>query len=1239
MAQSAVKGGAVCAEKRSENMKKRALSFLLSLCMLVSVLPGALATEKTKQADATPFTDVRESDWFYPYVQFVYEEGLMTGTSDTTFAPKSTLDRAMVVQILYSYEGKPVVSGETAFSDVAQGTWYYDAVQWASANGVTSGDGNGHFNPKTKVSRQEFAQFLYAYTGKPAVSGSLSKFPDGETASGWAKDALLWATQNGILNGTKTADGVMLKPKGTATRAEAAAMLKSFATGNVTVSFESNGGSAVSSVQVQRGTTVSRPDDPTRDGWVLLGWYTDTEYSSTFLFDEEIVKKDTTLYADWIEDDEDSAAVAYAVRQVAVGYQDGDYADSVTGNIALPTSVEQADGVAVSWSSSAPDVIAADGTVARPDAQNAQVTLTATAEKGGKKQAVSFDLTVIHKNTRSIDEIPNNSVVDIQNMNNSQAEILYNEDETQVVSIEGKFTDLSVENVDDALDAIQSVHTILGLANAREEMQPLSISKDEYGAEYTFDQVYEGYPVYGLRVTVSADENGETDSLSAGICASAQLADVSLTPAVTQVDAEAAAVQQYGGDCAADPDATEQMIYALGACADAPVLAYAVRVSGQDSSGTYVDETVFVNAADGTIVYSDTNIMEAESKTGSGKTETGTKVSFPVAFTWTDMFFFYMQDLGRNIQMYTQNLFSDFRIGSEINHLGDETAVSAYTNMIKVYDWYQSTLNRTSVDNRGMKLDIAVHGDMSKDNAQWNGSGFTFFDNDKISSSTTPASSMDIVGHEFTHGVFQYIAGRLPYDNTITGAINEGYADIFGCLIEGDWQIGEHWLSGQDYERYGRDAANPTAHNAPDKLSSSFYAQNEEEHTNSALVYHAAYLMEKYGMSKSTLTKLWYKSMSMGYDANSEFYTVRRNVLKAARKMDLSSSDIQIIKRAFDEEEIYDKGTVTGTVTNVAGNAVRGAEVAAYLDGEKIDQTTTGSDGTYTLELDTETYVLRVNAEGYVEYAASQEITRNTTSVRDVVLVRAGYGSVSGTVVSATSGQSLSGVQIDIHSGYNKDGIVVASMSTDGSGKYSLELDAGYYTFEMSLENYTTSYTEVLVQGGEAITVNGSLSPVLSSDSYRVVLTWGESPSDLDSHLQGTAGDGTSFHVYFSDKSAYDGNGEEIANLDLDDTTSYGPETITFKADTDGSYNYYVYRYSSSGSLPASGANVKVYNGDNLIGDYNIDSTASEDNRYWNVFEIQNGIFRTVNTVTSSAHTLSSTKNAVKAVDENAPKK
>lgn len=175
----------------------------------------------------------------------------------------------------------------------------------------------------------------------------------------------------------------------------------------------------------------------------------------------------------------------------------------------------------------------------------------------------------------------------------------------------------------------------------------------------------------------------------------------------------------------------------------------------------------------------------------------------------------------------------------------------------------------------------------------------------------------------------------------------------------------------------------------------------------------------------------------------------------------------------------------------------------------------------------------------------------------------------------------------------------------------------------MVLEGYTTGYMNVQVTGGATVTANGSLSPVMDGNTYRVVLTWGASPSDLDSHLTGTAADGTSFHIYFSDKVANKADGSEIGNLDVDDTTSYGPETTTFVAETEGKYYFYVYRYSSSGSLPASGATVEVYNGDNLIARYTIDSSASSDCRYWNVFKIENGIFRGVDTVSSSATTSS----------------
>lgn len=633
--------------------------------------------------------------------------------------------------------------------------------------------------------------------------------------------------------------------------------------------------------------------------------------------------------------------------------------------------------------------------------------------------------------------------------------------------------------------------------------------------------------------------------------------------------------------------------------------------------------TTFINAENGAEVCTYTNILDASSETGSGKNELGQKVSFPVAFTWTDWYFYYMQDLERDIQMYNQRCYIDFRIGSELNWWTDKTAISAYTNMIKTYDWYKSKLNRDSVDGHGLDLKVIVHNDHMTNNAYWSGSEHTlnFCDNSSNSSATaTTAAALDVIAHEYTHGVVQFITGGLPYQNA-PGAINEGYADIFGCLVEGDWQIGEDWIT-------IRDASNPTAYNAPDKVSSQFYidytsnsADNGGVHTNSSLVYYAAYLMTEYGMSKTTLAKLWYKSLSMGYDATSTFQTVRRNVLKAAKKLNLSEEQKEIIKRAFDDVEIFGaQGDLRVTVKDTSGNVVSGAEVTIVEKGICL----TANSGSYAVRLDEGTYSLKVSAEGYVEYKASFEIIEAETTTINVVLVQEGVGTVSGTIVSATSALTLEGVAMTARSGMNiQSGDAVATTQTDSNGQYLLELEAGYYTIEMVLEGYTTGYMNVQVTGGATVTANGSLSPVMDGNTYRVVLTWGASPSDLDSHLTGTAADGTSFHIYFSDKVANKADGSEIGNLDVDDTTSYGPETTTFVAETEGKYYFYVYRYSSSGSLPASGATVEVYNGDNLIARYTIDSSASSDCRYWNVFKIENGIFRGVDTVSSSATTSS----------------
>lgn len=178
------------------------------------------------------FSDIYPSAWYIDYVQFVYDNGLMTGTSKTTFEPETTLSRAMVAQVLYNYD-KRVDSPYRAtngmqFKDVSKNDWYYEAIQWASANGIASGVGNGYFEPNSPVTREQVAQFLYNYNGRPSVSGNLP-FSDADKVSGWAKNAMLWAYQNKIINGTTSPDGgLLLDPQGGATRAQAAAILTNY---------------------------------------------------------------------------------------------------------------------------------------------------------------------------------------------------------------------------------------------------------------------------------------------------------------------------------------------------------------------------------------------------------------------------------------------------------------------------------------------------------------------------------------------------------------------------------------------------------------------------------------------------------------------------------------------------------------------------------------------------------------------------------------------------------------------------------------------------------------------------------------------------------------------------------------------------------------------------------------------------------------------------------------------------
>ena len=174
------------------------------------------------------FSDVKAGDWFYDAVLYTYENGLMSGTGAAAFSPNQTLTRAMVAQVLYSMEGAPA-GGTSTFTDVAAGTWYASAVNWAAANGVVSGYGDGTFGPNDNVTREQVAMILYSFAKSKGYDvsekASLSSFADMSSVSTYAQEAMSWAAGAGLISGM---GNNTIVPQGSATRAQFAVMLMQF---------------------------------------------------------------------------------------------------------------------------------------------------------------------------------------------------------------------------------------------------------------------------------------------------------------------------------------------------------------------------------------------------------------------------------------------------------------------------------------------------------------------------------------------------------------------------------------------------------------------------------------------------------------------------------------------------------------------------------------------------------------------------------------------------------------------------------------------------------------------------------------------------------------------------------------------------------------------------------------------------------------------------------------------------
>ena len=204
--------------------KQRILSALLALCIVFTLVPTALA------AKADDFTDVSRSDWFYDYVDYVSSKGYFRGTTKTTFSPQRNMTRAMFVVVLSRFDGAKGDSSQSAFTDVAPGAWCTAAINWAAANKIVEGKGDGTFAPDAPITRAQMCAIINRYlnyykkNNKVTLSqtGSVSAMSDQNTIPSYAVDAIKQCQRYGLIIGFK--DGTF-RPNALSTRAHVAAVI------------------------------------------------------------------------------------------------------------------------------------------------------------------------------------------------------------------------------------------------------------------------------------------------------------------------------------------------------------------------------------------------------------------------------------------------------------------------------------------------------------------------------------------------------------------------------------------------------------------------------------------------------------------------------------------------------------------------------------------------------------------------------------------------------------------------------------------------------------------------------------------------------------------------------------------------------------------------------------------------------------------------------------------------------
>lgn len=324
-------------------------------------------------------------------------------------------------------------------------------------------------------------------------------------------------------------------------------------------------------------------------------------------------------------------------------------------------------------------------------------------------------------------------------------------------------------------------------------------------------------------------------------------------------------------------------------------------------------------------------------------------------------------------------------------------------------------------------------------------------------------------------------------------------------------------------------------------------------------------------------------------------------------------------------------GVIKGSVTAYeTGSPIGWTRIQMTGDnGQRYDFIQNG--GIFERKVEAGTYSVIISAYGCLSRTLSNVVITNgqTTYIEESLLLEgrlpddSGVNVINGKVINAVNGEAVVGATVKFISSHGgtagssyvtDDSGNVIVLTTDENGAFSVSnLVKGYYTAEVSAEGYVVEYSNVLASTAD-IEQEITITPVLAeTGEYRIVLSWGDTPRDLDAHIEGMWSASDYFHVYYANQNA-SRNGENVANLDIDDRSGYGPETITLTVDPTAEYVYYVRNYSGESPLYSSGAQVRVYQGNTLLETYNV-PVEQVNGRNWNVFKIENGRIVNINQI------------------------